>query len=248
MMARDRQVVGFDRTLELPWMDAAAGFVADGMTPPEVRRRLFTYLDGVLPGTTNSSARGKTVTVLLRIWSRVPEDAIRLRDDVVRMFPDLSASDRLAVHWVMAMVAYPYFHDVATIAGRLLRLHERLEVPQLTARLGESWGERELIQRTAQIVARTMLLWGVFAPHSRLGVYTATSRRPVLGAHVRHCVTEAMLLATRGALRLAEIASHPALFPFELEISAGELSRAPRLELHRMGLDVDQVSLRDNFR
>ena len=56
--------------------------------------RLFAYLDGVLPGTTNSSARGITVTVLVRIWSRVPDVARGLRDDVVLLFLSATPSER----------------------------------------------------------------------------------------------------------------------------------------------------------
>lgn len=244
MMAQDRRVVGFDRTIERTWMDATAGFVAEGLTTAEVRRRLFAYFDGVLPGTTNSSARGKTVTVLVRIWSRVPDAVRGLRDDVVRLFPHATPSERLALHWAMTIAAYPYFYDVSSIAGRLLRLHGHIEVPQLTSRLGELWGERELIQRTAQLATRTMLLWEVLAQNGKPGVYTVAAKRYVVGAKAGQCVTEALLLAGRGALRVSEIAAHPALFPFDINIDAGRLARAQRLELHRIGLDVDQVSLR----
>src|SRR5699024_8255226 len=66
-VTRHRQVVGFDRTLELTWMDATAGFVADGLGTADVRRRLFEYLEGIVPGDTPHTQRGKTITVLTRI-------------------------------------------------------------------------------------------------------------------------------------------------------------------------------------
>lgn len=244
-MTRDRRIVGFDRTLELAWLDATVGFVTQGLGPAAVRDRVFTYLEGVVPGTTNNSARGKTVTVLTRIWSKVAPRATGLRDAAARLYPDATPQERLALHWAMTLAAYPYFSDVATHMGRLLRLHGELEVPQLTRRLSETWGQRELVQRTAQLVARSMSLWGVLRPDSRPGVYRLARPPLDLAPAVVLLLAEALLLGIgRETASASDIEAHPALFPFAVRMSSKVLRAAERLEVDRVGLDMEQVSLK----
>lgn len=244
-MTRDRQVVGFDRTLELTWMDATAGFVADGLATADVRRRLFEYLEGIVPGDTPHTQRGKTITVLTRIWSRVPTEAVGLRDDALRVYPDVSPDGRLAVHWAVTMAVYPFFLDTAAMVGRLIRLHGATSLQQVTRRLEEGWGARPSIYRSAHRVLQTMERWGVIDTAERPGQYRAAAIRPIVEAQIGVLLAEAVLLGRRGGTSsTGDLASSPALFPFEVRLDAGELRRAERLEVHRMGLDVDQVALR----
>jgi hypothetical protein len=215
------------------------------MTPAEVRRRLFGYLDGVVPGDTNSSARGKTVTVLTRIWSKVAPAAVGLRDDALQLYANAQPATRLALHWALTVAAYPYFLDVATHAGRLLRLQDEVQVPQLTRRLGATWGQRELVQRTAQLAARSMALWGVLRPGARPGTYLLAGAPMQVDAEAGALIAESLLLAGGWtAIPAHEIAAHPAFFPFAAKLVPSGLRSAHRLEVHRVGLDADQVSLR----
>jgi hypothetical protein len=89
-----------------------------------------------------------------------------------------------------------------------------------------------------------MALWGVLRPGARAGVYAfADVPREVsngIGAHL----AEALLRGSgREALPAADIAAHPALFPFAVRLSGAELRKSPRLELHRTGLDMDLIGL-----
>lgn len=242
-MRQTRKVVGFDRTLELAWLDAVAGFVLHGGSEADVRKRVIDYLEGVVPGTTNNSARGKTVTVLTRIWSNVPSEMVGLRDAAARVFPDVDPDERLAIHWALMLAAYPYFLDASTHIGRLLRLHGFVEVVQLTRRLSSSWGERELIQRTAQLIARSMGLWGVLVPEPRQGTYIPAGKRITLSQATLGLLAEALLIGMRReSLTSGEIDAHPALFPFSFQMTPGALRSAERLDVNRVGLDQELVS------
>jgi hypothetical protein len=75
-----RSTIGFDRKIELEWLDAVAGRAAAGDTPEKIRKFLWEFLDGVVAGDSVHSGRGKTLTVLFRIWVIVPEWAKPLRD------------------------------------------------------------------------------------------------------------------------------------------------------------------------
>jgi hypothetical protein len=57
--------VGFDRKIQLAWLDAVAGWTASGMPDAEIRAKLDLLLEGEVKG---KEARKKTKTVLLRTW------------------------------------------------------------------------------------------------------------------------------------------------------------------------------------
>jgi hypothetical protein len=59
MSAAARTTIGFDRTIDIEWLDAAAARAARGQPTEEVREFLWRFLEDLVPGDTNSSGRGK---------------------------------------------------------------------------------------------------------------------------------------------------------------------------------------------
>ncbi len=84
---RENAIIGFDRKIELDWLDATAAQVAAGAGDREIRDYLWKLLDGEVAGDSFNSARGKTVTVLRHIWSRVPEPVLPLRERALALLP-----------------------------------------------------------------------------------------------------------------------------------------------------------------
>src|SRR5436190_1543329 len=72
--------LGLDRNLRLAWLDTAAAISARRLSTKETQAALMAALEGQVPGTTPQSGRGKTVTVLRRIWFNVPASNEELRD------------------------------------------------------------------------------------------------------------------------------------------------------------------------
>jgi len=101
-MAEERTTIGFDRRINIEWLDAAAGRAAAGNAPADVRAFLWDLLHGVVAGDTAHSARGKTLTVLMRIWVTVPPFAEPLHADAVKHVYSASSEERLAIHWASA--------------------------------------------------------------------------------------------------------------------------------------------------
>jgi hypothetical protein len=79
MIMLDNRRIGFDRTIASEWLDATVARVMSGETPEATRSFLWDFLEDVESGTTNNSNRGKTLTVLTRIWISVPKQAEPLR-------------------------------------------------------------------------------------------------------------------------------------------------------------------------
>ena len=242
----NRTSIGFDRKVDLAWLDAVASRVAAGATEEEVRSYLWRLLDGAVAGEGKRSARGKTVTVLSHIWSQVPEEARALRDRAVRLLPKVPPVHRVALHWAMALATYPFFADVATTVGRLLALQGDVTLAQVTRRLAELWGQRSTMVRATQRVVRSMVQWGILKDTMERGIYER-ARPPVeVGGLLAEVLIEAVLIASPSrAMALENALGNPSLFPYVLKCGVMYGFRgSERIEIYREGMDVEMIGFR----
>jgi hypothetical protein len=154
--AGDQRTIGLDRPVRLEWLDAVAGRLAAGDSPKAARDYVWDLLEGVVAGSTPHTARGKTLTVLGRVWMTPPASAVALRDSAVKLVAQASADERLAMHWAMLSAAYPFFVDVAGLVGKSLGLNGEVALSQLTRRLVDTWGDRSTLRPAAQRVSRAV--------------------------------------------------------------------------------------------
>ena len=239
-----RANIGFDRRIDLEWLDAAAAQAAAGAPTEEIRAYIWDFLDGVVSGNVHGSARQKTTTVLHHIWGDVPKHARSLRDRALVEFASCSADERLALHWAMLLGTYPLFSDTASAVGRLLMLQGQFTLAHLTRRLVSTWGERSTLERAGQRVVRSMVQWGALRDTGSRGFYEAAPRRRKVGSAVGILLIEALLVdAEEQAVQLDQLMGHPALFPFELDVNASHVRGASQFRVHRQGLDSDFVEL-----
>lgn len=239
-----RSSIGFDRRIDLAWLDAAAALVAAEAPPDEMRAYLWNLLDGVLSGDKFNSARGKTVTVLNHIWGEVPEGAKALRQRAAVQLAGCTADERLALHWAMMVGTYPVFTDVAAAIGRLLMLQGSFTLAHLTRRLVGTWGERSTLERAGQRIVRSMIQWGVLRDTATRGMYEGVPRRRKVGPIVGTVLIEALLVdAEEASIPLDHLLGHPAPFPFKVDVNATHIRGASQFRVHRQGLDADLVEL-----
>lgn len=239
-----RASIGFDRRIDLEWLDAAAGKAASGASVDEVRAYLWDMLDGVVSGSVHGSARQKTTTVLHHIWGEVPSRAKALREQAVSRFAESTQDERLALHWAMMVGTYPLFTDAASAIGRLLALQGQFTLSHLTRRLVGAWGERSTLERAAQRVVRSMVQWEVLRDVDSHGVFEAAARRRKVGSSVGLVLIEGLLVdADEEAVSLDQLTGHPALFPFDVDVNASHVRGASQFRVHRQGLDSDFVEL-----
>lgn len=244
-----RSTIGFDRRIDIEWLDAVAAQAAAGVPSAEARKYVWELLDGILTGDRSNSARGKTVTVLSHIWNDVPPVATELHRRACDQLGACKPDERLALHWAMMVGTYPVFTDVAAAAGRLLVLQGNFTLSHLTRRLVGTWGERSTLARAAQRIVRSMIQWGVLEDTSTRGMYQAVARRRMVGPTVGVLLIEALLIdAEESSVPLDQLVGHPALFPFTVAVNAGHVRAAPQLQVHWHGLDTDIVELQTKAR
>lgn len=239
-----RKVLGFDRPLELEWLDAVADRVALGASEVEVRAFIYKLLDGVVSGTTYNTNRGKTVTVLCHIWSSVPPPCLPLRDRAASLLRETPRDARLAIHWAMMVATYGFLGDLTEHTGRLLALQGNASLVQLTRRMQEGWGDRATLRTIVQRITRSMVRWGALQEAEERGVFKPIAAAQVVAGPCAELLLEALLLHRGGGSVPVEHAlRHPMFFPFTLELQTQALRAAPRFAVHRQGVGEDVVEL-----
>ena len=238
--------IGLDRRLELEWLDAAAAQVAAGADEAMVRDRLFDLLrDQVGGARRRGTARHKTVGVLVGAWVLTPKELAAFRGRAIDLLPLLSPGERLAMHWAVLMAVYPFFGDVACHVGRMLSLQSNLTLSHLMGEMRREWGDRSTVDRAAQRIVRSMVDWGALRDTGSRGVYEAMREATPLRGDASKLVLEGLLHYAQRPLPTDDALRHPGLFPFDLNLRPYDLRGSSLFEIHRLGLDIDMVTLRE---
>lgn len=222
--------IGFDRTLRLEWLDLAAALAIEEVPLSVARERVLEGLRSEIDG---HEAREKTALVLTRIWYPNTDAKRRLRDAAVELVQEISPDQRLAIHWGLTLVAYPFFRDIAAIVGRLSRLQMALSTEQIRRRLLEEYGDRSVIERARRRVVGTFAAWGVLSViDERRGVYRLNDSLPVTQLGTQRWLLEASLRAAPAGTLPLESATHaPELFPFGFTDDTVQIVRDPRFNI-----------------
>jgi hypothetical protein len=238
-----RRRIGFDRTISSEWLDAAVARVMSGEDPEATRKFLWDFLEDVEPGITNNSGRGKTLTVLTRIWVSVPKQAQPLKQAALKCVASTSGEERIGVHWAMVAGTHPFFFDVATHVGKLIKLHGQANRSQVKRRMIETWGDRSTLERTIQHVLRSLTQWRLLRPGEEHDSLIGPPRRISIGNDVGQLLIHSILLSGGKGLPFSQLIDHPALFPFGVHVTAQDLMKNPVLRVQRQGDQSDFVEL-----
>jgi hypothetical protein len=222
-------------------LDAVAGRLAAGDSPKTVREYAWNLLEEVMTGTKPRSARGKTLTVLARVWLTPQATAVALRNSAVKLVAQATADERFAIHWAMLSAAYPFFVDIAGLVGKSLSLNGEVVLSQLTRRLVDTWGDRSTLRLGTQRLVRSMVQWGALRKGGKVGIYLGAPKRIAVPFSIGEMLVEGLLIAAQRGIPLNQLVSHPALFPFDVRTDLAALRRSERLRVHRQGDQTDFV-------
>lgn len=241
--------IGYSQRVRLEWLDATANLVLAGNDKAAVTESLQELLaDKVSVG--GQAVRGnreKMITILMKTWLSVPRGLEALRDDGLALLRELDRTDRVPVHWGMSLAAYPFWGAVAAHTGRLLRLQNSAAAVQVQRRIMERYGERATVGRATRRVLRAFIDWGILDDTPTKGIYVQGKRYTVRDPERIAWLAEAVLIARMtGSAPVSDLLASPSLFPFRLTHMPAQqvVSRSPRLDLLRHGLDDDLIMLR----
>ena len=236
--------VAFDRRIDIEWLDYVASLSSGGLSSKEVKQMLISFLGTKLSGPDRpDSACGKAVRLLLRIWVNVDTQVIGLRDRALKILPESTADERLALHWALCLGGFHFFGDVASNAGRLLNLQGTISTHQMMRRIYEKWGERSTLSFAVQRALGSMVQWGALGDTAERGIYTQREGRVAVQGELAMLLLEGLLINLGKAIPIDQAIRHPSIFPFEVDLRIHDLRESSRFDIHRQGLDIDVVEL-----
>jgi hypothetical protein len=240
--------IGFSQRIRLEWFEKTANLILAGNDKAAINESLQDLLQDKVSvgGKAVRGNREKIISILLKTWLTVPRELAKFRVEGLELLQDLAPNDRVAVHWGMAMAAYPFWGAVAAHTGRLLRLQGTAAAAHVQRRIKEDYGERETASRAARRVLRSFIDWGVLKETGDKGIYSPGDHYGLEDPRLIVWMVEASLRArVNGSAAIKDLLESPHIFPFHLApISAEYLaSLSPRLDILRHGLDDILVML-----
>jgi hypothetical protein len=253
-MTRHAKQIGFSQRVRLEWLEQTANLILAGNDMTAVNEALQELLkDKVsIGGQSKRGNREKIISILKQVWVTPPSSLIPLRDEGIEMLATQSSvlsphHLSVAIHWGMVMAVYPFWSDVATQTGRLLRLQGSVAMAHIQRRIREQYGERETVSRATQRVVRSYLDWGVLQETGAKGIYAAEPTLAIEDSRLIAWLIEASLHA-RGSdsAPLKDLINSPSLFPFRIKPVRAEslMAASARLDFLRHGLDDELIMLK----
>ncbi|OQZ07255.1 MAG: hypothetical protein B6D36_00850 [Planctomycetes bacterium UTPLA1] len=242
-----RETIGFDRELRLQWLDAVASRSAARIAVKDVRTWLDKFLSDSVSGDGHSGNRGKTITVLCRIWVTPPKACRALQELGFRLLPEANPEHRLALHWGMTLAAYPFFGDVMDAIGRLLSIQGDVQRGSVIQRMYENWGQRAAVSRATRAAWQTAIWWGALCQENERGRYTPPRKAIRLSKSLESFLVEAALHWARSKpIAVASLKTLRCMFPFDMSHSATAIRDSNRVAVTRQGSDLELVRMRDS--
>jgi hypothetical protein len=227
------QMIGFDRPLKLDWLDATAGITRETDDIEQIRSYLHEYLAESHP---NHAARKKTITVLTRVWSRIPESDRSHRERAFALLPGLNQADRVWLHWGMCLLAYPFFRDVVRTVGYSLRYYGSFSKQEVIQRMSETWGERATVPRAAQRVIESLNNWDVTIRCKGKGRCGCAAHLATSNKDVEIWLLKVALCANPiDSLPVDQIRTLPETFPFSCSLPIPDILESGEFVVSQVG-------------
>jgi len=209
---KKKKIIGFDRKIELEWIDYTSELVSRGLPESKIREKLARKLSVYGLGSSKGGALSKTITVLTRLWLNVPKDIIPLRDKAIDLYKSASNDEKVVLHICLAITNYPFFFDVMTQIGRLLKLQDSFSSKQVARRIVEKWGDTQRVKRSVGHVLQTLKLWDVIEPLQKISLYRDSKNSYLARKKIQSFIEYSLKISLGNRLSTEESNGHPAMF------------------------------------
>lgn len=250
-MGKRHDAIGIKQVVRPEWYDYALDMLLDHRRPPEIRRELDGFIGERLQrggyGQRGEQTYAKAVTQIMKSWVSPDRELIPFRDRVLLHAGNHPREDRIVLHWIVTIAAYPFWHRVAEQVGRLLNLQDSITQGQIRLRCFEAMGERSTVERSARRVIRSFVAWKALRDSGGSGCYEKMEPPQRVDNDLAVLMLEASLHAIpQGRASMDHLMNNPALFPFRLPPMADDFvsCRSENLEVARYGPNDAMLKLK----
>ena len=233
--------VGFNRNIQLSWLDTAAAFCMEQQSEDEIREQLLSALAVEINSPTNLR---KTISILLNIWNPSDEGKSPLHEEAFNLYRSIQiVSDRLWLHYGMTLLAYPFFYQNMTVIGRLSRYENIITAPKIRDQLFAEIGQLGSLSEAVNRVFFSLRDWGILEKGPGRNSYIA--KRQYFSASQRRI--EAWLLGCSliaqpaQEIPFVDLLNSSALYPFRFTVTLDEVRSFGFVDVQRQGLGLNMV-------
>ena len=231
-----KRTIGLDRELKLRWMDVGAGLAQVERDKLNLRARLMEALAADIPA---YYVRVKTCTVLIRTWWMVPAEQVELRERAFDLLKTVAPGQRLATHWGMLLLAYPFFREVVSAIGRAAAMQETVNRGQASRKIIETWGERTTVKRSILRVFQTLTGWNILvSSNGTQDTFRTAPSQLISDVSLALWMAEVIIHARGTAVSFSVLAQPPEYFPFRLGLTLADITQSGRFETFREGPEL----------
>jgi len=233
--------IGFSRNITLEWLDETARYTVE-MGDHEKVRQALNY---AVTSHEGQEAKRKTIDVLIRTWTRIPEEHIKLRDQAIELLKEIRPEEKIWLHWGLLLLAYPIFHDVSNTIGRLLALQGEVTTGQIKRSILKDWGERTTLNRTISRIIQSLKDWNILR-NSEKNSYQLAKKRETKNVELQIWILEALLNADSSkTTTIQEISRIPSLFPFTITLNTTQIMNSKKFEIINQASNIQLIKFKN---
>ena len=225
--------IGFNRTIKLRWLNAAANLRSQTDDLATLRQGLEEVLIDDMQGV---DARRKTIDVLVNIWAKASEVSPSLHAAALELLPEVSEPQRIWLHYGLTLVYFPFFRQCASIIGQIARVRDTFTRQMIKDRLAGEMGHFGSLNRSAERVMASLVDWNILIQQNKTENRLAV---PPLG--IENLGVQSWLLACAlfshpaNELPFTDLLNLPELFPFRFTVKLDDLRRSNKFIIQRQG-------------
>jgi len=227
--------IGFNRTIFLSWLEAAAEARLRSDDIPAMRKMLEIIVSHDLEGI---DARRKTIDVLVNIWHKSALIDQALHAQALAFLPEISSSEHIWLHYGLTLLYYSFFRQTTAVIGQFARTGEPVTRQAIKSRLAAEIGHLGSLNRSAERVMASLTDWGLLT-HATKG----TQYEPKLQSiHSGNLNLQAWLLSCAlfahpaEQLPFPDLIRLPELFPFKFKVTIDALRANNKFDIQKQGM------------
>lgn len=242
-MSNKKPLVGFERHIELDWLNRTAGWIIEKKSAKEIHALIDEYLEPLIQGDTS---RRKTKNVLSGAWVKCGDREREFKTLAEKLYIHSSRDEKIAIHFGMLIASYPFFYELSKILGRLFRLQQSIPSDQFYHRVIQVFGDRDSIKRAAARYLQSLSQWGLLDSTDKLAIKPGQK----MTLHSSELITWMLssVFFSQGESRLAveELKADPAWFPFEIDSDEFKANAVGFIEILHQGYGNTIIGLKEN--
>ena len=227
--------IGFNRTIYLNWLDAAADLRAKTSELPSLRKGIKEIVGQDITGI---DAIRKSVDVVVNIWHKSAEVNSGLHSQALDFLPQISINERVWLHYGLTLLYYPFFRQTTAILGQFARTGEPVTRQAVKGRLSAEIGHLGSLNRSAERIVASLVSWGALVHQKKGNLYIAQLQMlKTNNLNLQSWLLECALLAHPSEqLPFPDLMRLSELFPFKFNVTLDNLRTNPKFNIQKQGM------------